>query len=248
MRHSLRRRAKKKGLFDLQRSVFLFGGGVIFLLGILPAVIIVALRWLPPPTTAFMLESRLESLLSDRSQPMRYQWTPWSEISPHLPLAVVAAEDQKFLRHWGFDFDSIAKAMESNKKGKQLRGASTISQQVAKNLFLWPGRSYLRKGLEAYFTVLIELLWPKKRILEIYVNIAQFGDGIYGAHAAATSIFRKKPVALRAGEAALLAAVLPNPLVLKANKPSAYVLERKRWIMGQMRQLNGPAHLQELAP
>ncbi|MFZ5758780.1 MAG: monofunctional biosynthetic peptidoglycan transglycosylase [Thermodesulfobacteriota bacterium] len=248
MRQSLHRRIKKTGLFGTRSRLLSFCGGVIFLIGILPAVIILALRWLPPPTTAFMLESQLTSLLSERPQPIRYQWTPWPEISPHLPLAVLAAEDQKFLRHWGFDFDSIAKAMESNKKGKQLRGASTISQQVAKNLFLWPGRSYLRKGLEAYFTVLIELLWPKKRILEIYVNIAQFGDGIFGAHAAATSIFRKKPVALRAGEAALLAAVLPNPLVLKAHKPSSYVLERKRWIMGQMRQLNGPAHLQGLAP
>jgi len=205
------------------------------------------LRWVAPPTSAFMAGRHLAQLFSsDSSRRISYHWVDWEEISPHLPLAVVAAEDQKFSRHAGFDFDSIGKALEKNRNGGRLRGASTISQQVAKNLFLWPGKSYVRKGLEVYFTVLLECLWPKKRILEVYVNIAEFGSGIYGAHAAAESFFGKQPIELTKWDAALLAAVLPNPKVLKARKPSSYVMARRRWIATQMRQLNGTDYLQKL--
>jgi monofunctional biosynthetic peptidoglycan transglycosylase len=214
---------------------------------VLSVALVLCLRWLPPPTSAFMVERHLAELFRrDPGPRLRYQWVDWPEISPHLPLAVVAAEDQKFARHSGFDFDSINKALEKSRKGGRLRGASTITQQVAKNLFLWPGRSYVRKGLEAYFTVLLEALWPKKRILEVYVNVAEFGDGIYGAQAAAESVFRKKPSELTKWDAALLAAVLPNPKVLRAASPSAYVLERRRWIAAQMRQLNGTDYLEGL--
>jgi len=225
----------------------LFAGGLLVAGVVLSVVLVLCLRWVAPPTSAFMVGSHLAQLLSSDSRSrVRYQWVDWEAISPQLPLAVVAAEDQKFSRHAGFDFDSIGKALERNRQGGRLRGASTISQQVAKNLFLWPGRSYVRKGLEAYFTVLLECLWPKKRILEVYVNIAEFGDGIYGVHAAAESVFGKKPAELTNWDAALLAAVLPNPKVLKARKPSAYVKERRRWIATQMRQLNGTEYLRDL--
>ncbi|MFH1215469.1 MAG: monofunctional biosynthetic peptidoglycan transglycosylase [Pseudomonadota bacterium] len=238
---------KKNDRRSRPRRIIFFLGRILFLAVFLSIATVLLLRWVPPPTSAFMVGNHLAVLFSvEKHTSIRYQWCDWDGISPYMPLAVLAAEDQKFVHHSGFDFDSIAKAVESNKKGRRLRGASTITQQVAKNLFLWPGRSYLRKGLEAYFTVLLELMWPKKRILEVYVNIAQFGEGIYGAHAAAEMVFRKKPAHLKEGEAALLAAVLPNPLVLKAKKPSPYVLERKRWITGQMRQLNGTSYLRDL--
>ncbi|MBI4737783.1 MAG: monofunctional biosynthetic peptidoglycan transglycosylase, partial [candidate division NC10 bacterium] len=158
---------------------------------------VIGLRWVPAPTSAFMLEKRVAHLIrGERHKTIRYRWVGWGSISPDMRLAVVASEDQKFPQHRGFDFESIAEAvLEKDARGR-LRGASTISQQVARNLFLWPGRSYLRKGLEAYFTVLLELLWPKRRILEVYLNVAEFGDGIYGIAAAAQAFFGKRPADL----------------------------------------------------
>ncbi|HEX5133717.1 MAG TPA: monofunctional biosynthetic peptidoglycan transglycosylase, partial [Candidatus Krumholzibacteria bacterium] len=167
---------------------------------------VVALRWIDPPTSAFMVERRVAGVLAPaRRVPIAYTWTGWDRISPQLKLAAVAAEDQNFLTHAGFDFASIRKAVEQRERQGRLRGASTISQQVAKNLFLWPGRSFLRKGMEAGFTVLIELLWPKQRILEVYLNVAEFGDGVYGAGAASRRFFNKSPARLTRHEAALLA-------------------------------------------
>jgi monofunctional biosynthetic peptidoglycan transglycosylase len=195
------------------------------------------LRWLPPPTSAFMLQS-------DVPDPaLRYHWMPWQRISPHLPVAVVASEDQKFPHHWGFDFDAIGKAIDENKWRRRPRGASTITQQVAKNLFLWSGRSYLRKVLEAYFTMVLELVWPKRRIIEVYLNIAQFGPGIYGVEAASRAYFSKPASQVSKSEAALLASVLPNPRKLKAANPSDYVRQRAREIEAQMEQLGGAAYL-----
>ena len=176
---------------------------------------------------------------------IRHRWIGWESISTPMRLAVVAAEDQKFPHHWGFDFDSIADAVQHQGAKGRLRGASTITQQVARNLFLWPGRSYVRKGLEAYFTVLLELLWSKRRILEVYLNIAEFGDGTYGVFAASQTFFGKRPSELQRQDAALLAAVLPNPARLHVRNPSAYVRERAGWIEEQMAQL-GSAHLQRL--
>jgi monofunctional biosynthetic peptidoglycan transglycosylase len=169
-----------------------------------------------------------------------------SQISPNLPLAVVASEDQKFPDHWGFDVEAIEKAYEMNQHSHRVHGASTISQQVAKNLFLWSGRSYLRKGLEAYFTVLIEACWPKRRILEIYLNIAEFGYGTYGAEAAGERFFHKPASKLSRSDSAVLAAVLPNPQKLLAAAPSAYVQQRRDWILGQMQALGGPEMLDEI--
>lgn len=204
------------------------------------------LRFVPPSTSAFMLRKGIAHLVSGQDAPIRYRWTAWAEISPSLRLAVVAAEDQKFPRHWGFDFESIAEAIEDQGPRHHARGASTITQQVAKNLFLWSGRSYIRKGLEAYFTILLELFWPKRRILEVYLNIAEFGDGTHGVYAAAKTFFGKHPSQLTQSEAALLAAVLPNPRRLHANAPSPYVEERARWVEEQMEQLGGPAYLRAL--
>jgi monofunctional biosynthetic peptidoglycan transglycosylase len=168
------------------------------------------------------------------------------QISPHAAIAVIASEDQQFPFHAGFDFDSIRDAVRESERGKRLRGASTISQQVAKNLFLWPGHSFVRKALEAYFTVLIEALWPKERILEMYLNVAQFGNGIYGVQAAAQRFWHTPARRLSSSEAALLAAVLPNPLRLHVDRPSRYVLARRDWILGQMRGLGGAGYLQAL--
>jgi len=192
-------------------------------------LLVLLLRVVPPPTSAFMLASDV--------RPVRYTWVPWSKIAPTAALAVVAAEDQKFPDHWGFDFEAIDKAIDHNQKSKRIRGASTISQQTAKNLFLWSGRSYIRKGLELGDTLLLEGLWPKRRILEVYLNIAQFGPGIYGVEAAARRYFGKPAAQLSRHEAALLAAVLPNPVKLHADRPSDYVQERAADIEQQMQQL-----------
>jgi monofunctional glycosyltransferase len=207
---------------------------------------VVCLRWIPPPTSAFMMEKRIASFFRGEPQgAIRYRWIGWESISPQMRLAVVAAEDQKFPHHWGFDFESISDAVQHKGARGRLRGASTITQQVARNLFLWPGRSYVRKGLEAYFTVLLEVLWPKRRILEVYLNIAEFGDGAYGVYAATQTFFGKRPAGLQTQEAALLAAVLPNPARFHVRNPSAYVRERAGWIEEQMAQL-GSAYLQRL--
>lgn len=202
--------------------------GVAIVLSWLP---ILALRWLPPPTTAFML------LDPAPLAAIKQEWTDWSQISASVPLAVMASEDQKFPSHFGFDLESIRGVLTARRNGDALRGASTISQQLAKNLFLWPGRSFLRKGLEAYFTLLIEVTWPKQRILEVYVNVAELGTGIYGIGAASREFFGKPPAAIDDGDAALLAAVLPNPRRFDARQPSDYLRGRQRWILEQMRRM-----------
>lgn len=194
-----------------------------------------------------MVGRQLETYVRGQQQtPVRYQWVDWESISPYMPLAAVAAEDQKFPYHRGFDFEAISEVMEKSKNNGPLRGASTITQQVAKNLFLWSGRSYVRKGLEAYFTVLLETLWSKRRILEVYLNIAEFGDGTYGVRAAAQTFLGKSPAKLTRRDAALLAAVLPNPRRLKVKHPSSYVAHRRYWIERQMEQLGGTEYLKDL--
>jgi monofunctional glycosyltransferase len=214
---------------------------------LLTAVPVLLLRWLHPLTSAFMLEARLEALLAgERGYRTDFRWVSLERISPYAAIAVIASEDQQFPFHAGFDFNSIREAVRESERGRRLRGASTISQQVAKNLFLWPGHSFVRKGLEAYFTVLIETLWPKERILEMYLNIAQFGRGVYGVEAAAERFYREPAVRLGSAQAALLAAVLPNPLRLRVDRPSRYVLERREWILAQMRDLGGPTYLRAL--
>lgn len=214
---------------------------------VLTALPVLLLRWIDPLTSAFMLRERITAFVQDDARyRLRHEWVDFERISPHAAIAVVAAEDQRFAWHAGFDIDSIRQAMQENERGGRLRGASTITQQVAKNLFLWPGRSYLRKGLEAWFTVLIELAWPKKRILEVYLNVAEFGRGVYGVEAAARTYFGKSAAKLTRHEAALLAAVLPNPKRMRVDRPSRYVVSRQQWILGQMQGLGGTAYLGQL--
>ena len=211
------------------------------------AVPVLVLRWVPPPASLFMLIDRFEALLDgDWHYRQHYRWTPWNSISRQAKLAVVASEDQTFVRHLGFDFKAMGKALEKNRSGATVRGGSTITQQTAKNLFLYPGRSYLRKLLEAYFTTLIELSWPKQRILEIYLNIAEFGSGIYGVGAASQIFFGKPAARLGSEEAAALAAVLPSPKHRSPSHPAPAELARRQWILEQMRYLSGTHALDDL--
>jgi monofunctional glycosyltransferase len=236
--------AQKKSFF--RRLVWAIVG-LVLLCALLSVVAVALLRWVNPPFSAFMAETQLQAWSKrDRTYMSRHQWADLDQISPNLPLAVVASEDQKFPEHWGFDVEAIEKAYEMNQHSHRVHGASTISQQVAKNLFLWSGRSYFRKGLEAYFTVLIEALWPKRRILEVYLNIAEFGYGTYGAEAASQRFFRKPASKLTRSDCATLAAVLPNPQKLLAAAPSAYVQQRRDWILGQMQALGGAEMLDEI--
>ncbi len=236
--------AKKKSF--LRRLVWAILGLVIFCFAA-SAFIVALLRWVNPPYSAFMAQTQMAAWAKhDRSYVFRHRWVDLAQISPNLPLAVVASEDQKFPEHWGFDVEAIEKAYEMNQHSHRVHGASTISQQVAKNLFLWSGRSYFRKALEAYFTVLIEACWPKRRILEVYLNIAEFGDGTYGAEAAAARFFHTPAAKLTRSDSAVLAAVLPNPQKLSAAAPSAYVQQRRDWILGQMQALGGPEMLDEI--
>lgn len=193
-------------------------------------------RWIPPPTTAFMLIHQWET-----EQAPVHGWVYWDDISPYMAIAVVAAEDQKFPSHYGFDFEAIRSALKERRN--RTRGASTISQQVAKNLFLWNGRSYVRKGIEAWLTLLIETLWSKQRILEVYLNIAEFGPGVYGVGAASIMLGRDSPAELSDYECAILAAVLPNPKEMSATNPSAYVRGRASTIQRQVQRLGGTAYL-----
>ena len=221
--------------------VWLVAGWVV-----LTASLVLALRWIDPPVSAFMLNERLSAMAArDRDYTERHQWVDYSNISAHAPLAVIAAEDQLFPVHWGFDLKSIDDSIRAHRDGKRkrLRGASTITQQVAKNLFLWKGKSFARKGLEAYFTVLLEALWPKQRIIEVYLNIAEFGRGVYGVGAASRYFFGSSARWLSPERAALLAAVLPNPRRFKVNSPSNYVVQRQSWILSQMRGLGGRSYL-----
>ena len=222
-------------------------GRVLFATIVLSIVMVLALRWIAPPTSAFMLARWLEGVIhAERRTPIRYEWVDMAEIAPFMALAVIAAEDQKFPDHHGFDVESISTQLEKKAAGKRARGASTISQQVAKNLFLWSGRSYVRKGFEAYFTVLIECFWPKRRILEVYLNIAEFGDGVYGVSAAAEIFFGKSASTLTQGDAARLAAVLPNPKRLHVENPTPHQVTKRRWIEQQMRQLGGTKFLKSM--
>ncbi|MCX7052793.1 MAG: monofunctional biosynthetic peptidoglycan transglycosylase [Proteobacteria bacterium] len=208
---------------------------------------VVAFRWIDPPFTTFMLTDRVGALFSsEKGYEFSHEWVAWDRISKHAAIAVIASEDQQFLRHRGFDFKQIDKALADRERGRRARGASTISQQVAKNIFLWRGQSWFRKGLEAGITVLIETCWSKQRILEVYLNIAEFGRGTYGVQAASRRYFHKDAARLSQSEAALLAAVLPAPRRFKVNAPSSYVQRRQAWIQRQMNALGGTSYLAEL--
>lgn len=229
------------------RWLLKWSAGLLLTWLVLTFIAVLLLRWFNPLTSAVMLEARLQAWEALQSEyHTDFQWVSLERISPHAAIAVIASEDQLFPFHAGFDFRSIRESVRASESGKRLRGASTISQQVAKNLFLWSGHSFIRKGLEAYFTVLIEALWPKERILEMYLNIAQFGNGIYGVQAAAHRFWHTPALNLSSSEAALLAAVLPNPVRFRADRPSLYVQQRRDQILQQMRDLGGAAYLRAL--
>lgn len=195
---------------------------------------VVLFRWVPIPVTPLMILRNIEQWTQGEPAKFTHDWVAMEKISPNLAKAVVVSEDQKFPTHFGFDVEAIEKAYKSNKNGKKIKGGSTISQQTAKNVFLWPQRSYVRKGFELYFTFLIEVIWSKERILEVYLNSIEMGDGVYGAEAASQHWFRKSAVKLSNYEAASIAAILPSPRKYKAVRSSNYVERRKNWIVRQM--------------
>jgi monofunctional biosynthetic peptidoglycan transglycosylase len=206
---------------------------IIWLL-VLSIALVVLYKWVPVPVTPLMVIRSIENFQDDKPMIWKHDWVSIDKISKNLQLAVICSEDQNFLKHKGFDVEAIEKAYQNNKKGKRIKGASTISQQTAKNVFLWPQRSWLRKGFEVYFTFLIETIWSKERIMEVYLNSIEMGQGIYGAEAAAAYWYRKPASKLSQYEAASIAAILPNPLKYKAKPASNYIERRKTWIVRQM--------------
>jgi monofunctional glycosyltransferase len=215
--------------------ILFFGSSLFFVL---------LYRFVNPPVTPLMLIRNVQQISNGDKLKLRKEWRSLGRISPNLQLAVVASEDNRFLEHHGFDLEAINKALDYNEKkqGKKVRGASTISQQTAKNVFLWPNRSWIRKGLEGYFTFLIELVWNKKRIMEVYLNVIETGDGIYGAEAASAIYFHKPASDLSREQAALLAAILPNPRKWNPSRPSSYLLGREQWILWNMRNIGVVAY------
>ncbi|PYE83360.1 monofunctional biosynthetic peptidoglycan transglycosylase [Winogradskyella epiphytica] len=214
------------------KSIFRFFIKLFLWFVVLSVGFVVLFKYVPVPITPLMVIRYFET--TENTKLWKHDWVSIDNISKNMQLAVICSEDQKFLEHNGFDIEAIEKAYDYNKKGKRIKGGSTISQQTAKNLFLWPNRSWLRKGLEAYFTFLIEAIWTKERILEVYLNSIEMGEGIYGAEAAAQHWFKKSAAGLDTHEAAAIAAILPNPRNYRANPASNYIQNRKEWIVRQM--------------
>lgn len=233
MPHSKRKRKSlseytKKSLFFRGISLFIFAFILTSVFGVL------IYRWVNPNITMLMVIRHYESLFDGKNATIQKDWESIDNISPNMVLAAVAAEDSKFLTHWGFDFELIKEAMEHNKRSRKIKGASTISQQTAKNIFLWPKRSWVRKGFEAYFTVLMESMWSKKRIMEVYLNIVEFGQGAYGVEAAANKFYRKTAKQLNRYDAAMLTTVLPRPAVRNPSNPSSYMYSYQRRVLWGM--------------
>jgi len=214
---------------------------------VLSIISVMLLRHIPIHGSTVMLERKVEALLSGERLPIQQQWRAWDELSVQAKLAVIAAEDQRFPHHRGFDMNEMRRAWEASRNGGRLRGASTISQQTAKNLFLWTGRSWMRKGLEAWFTLLIEALWPKQRILEVYLNIVEWDHGVFGLEAASQHYFGVSADQLSVVQASRLAAILPSPRARDAARPDPQVERRSQWIRRQMQNLGGPGYLEQLS-
>ncbi|MBX7181230.1 MAG: monofunctional biosynthetic peptidoglycan transglycosylase [Bacteroidia bacterium] len=216
---------------------YLWKGLLLFFVS--TTLVTIIYRFVPIPLTPLMVIRLVEQGFNGEPLKLKKDWVSYEEISHHMPLAVVASEDQLFLDHYGFDLKAIEKAIKNNKKKrkKTIKGGSTISQQTAKNVFLWQGRTWLRKGLEVYFTLLIETFWSKERILEVYLNVIEMGNGIYGVEAASETYFHKHASNLNAGECAAIAAILPNPRKWSPKKPNGYISRRKSWILRNMRNI-----------
>ena len=219
---------------------------ILLWLGVLSVLLVLFIRWINPSETTLMFERQVQAWLSGSSLTIHHDWQPWDGLPDDLKMAVLAPGDQKFLDHRGFDLAAIEAAFKHNAQGGTVRGASTISQQLAKNLFLWSERSWFRKGLEAWFTFLLEAFCSKQRILELYLNSVEWGDGIFGAQAAAQYYFGIPVQSLSETQASLLAAILPNPREWSASHPSDYVKQRALWIRQQMQQLGGRRYLAPL--
>lgn len=208
---------------------------------------VLLLKWFNPPTSSFILQRHIEANWNNNSDlAIKYEWVNWEQISPYVKVAAITSEDQRFADHWGLDMDAIEKAIDEHQKGESLRGASTITQQTAKNLFLWPGQSFIRKGVEAYFALLMEALLSKKRILEIYLNIAEFGNGVYGVKTASESYFNTQPANLDMIESALMVTALPSPRRYNLADPSPYMINRRNWILQYMFYLGNTEYLKKL--
>ncbi|BCA92767.1 MAG: monofunctional biosynthetic peptidoglycan transglycosylase [Halomonas meridiana] len=213
---------------------------------VLSVALVLLFRFVPPPGSMVMVERKVQSWINSEPIDIQRQWRSWENLSSNAKLAVISAEDQRFPQHRGFDFVEMRRAWEASRDGERLRGASTLSQQTAKNVFLWSGRSWVRKGLEAWFTLLIETLWGKQRILEVYLNVAEWDTGVFGLEAAANHYFGASGSALTERQASLLAAILPNPRNRSASRPDAQVERRSQWIRQQMRNLGGTSFLERL--
>lgn len=220
---------------------------VLLIFFLLSIISVLALKWIDPFTSSVMMQRKISSIFSsDENSTIHYNWVDYDDISVNAKLAVVAAEDQNFPYHFGFDIEQIGKAINESQQGRRLRGASTITQQVAKNLFLWSGKSFIRKGFEAYFTILMESFWSKRRILEVYLNITEMGNMIFGISAAGEKYFNRSAEKLTKEQAALIAAILPNPVKYSAKNPTSYILKRKAWITNQMSSLGGNSYIEGL--
>lgn len=234
---------------DNRSSLRKFISGIVYLTGVLFAtslLTLLLLRWINPPTTSFMLQRQIDMWQSEENQELLYQWTNWEDISSTIKMAAIASEDQNFAVHWGLDLSSIQKAIDEYERGEGLRGASTITQQTAKNLFLWPSQSYIRKGIETYLALLMELLWSKERILEMYLNIVEFGDGVYGVQAASQYYFDTTPAELSDWQSALMVTALPAPKRYDLANPSNYMMERRMWVLQYMDFLGNSTYLDRL--
>lgn len=224
-----------------------FLGWLISGLVVLSILVVLMMRWINPPTSSFMIQRSLTAWWNEEENfELHHEWTDYREISPYIKMAVITSEDQRFPDHWGFDFEAIEEAIEEQQQGVRRRGASTITQQVAKNLFLWPDQSLIRKGLEAYFTLLLEFFWSKKRILEVYLNIAEFGNGVYGVEAACQFYFDTSAANLDMSRSALLPTVLPSPKRMNLQNPSSYMRGRRDWILRYMFYLGNTEYLKRL--
>lgn len=234
---------KRRGFYT---TIFRLSVQALLLVTLLFFAVLLVFRWAPIPTSAFIYQQNyLAKKSPEIHEKASYEWVDWDNISPQLAIAVIASEDQRFPTHWGVDTIELKKALNSSRKNGP-RGASTITQQLAKNLFLWGGRSYTRKALEAAMSVAIEMVWPKKRILEVYLNVAQFGDAIFGAKEASQQLFDIKAKNLSREQAAMLAAVLPKPAISNVNDPRPALKKRQQWILKQMKQLGGLNYLKQL--
>ena len=235
------RRQQSEGLGFFQKAKLFSKSALIcivsffFLISISGVIIY---KFIPPPITPLMMIRVKENILLHKHLKFRHHWVPISKISPNLTLAVIASEDNKYMQHFGFDLDAIKEATKHNQRSRHALGASTISQQTAKNIFLWPKRNYIRKGIEAYFTLLIETIWGKKRIMEVYLNEIEMGDGIFGAEAASQYYFHKPALKLSREEAALIASVLPNPRRWRPDKPTPYIISCQAWTLWNMNNID----------